>query len=496
MKKKPSPALPLLLLLSTCAFGARAADLTLADPFGDEMVLQRDMKIPVWGVDDADAKVTVAFAGQTQTATADAQGNWKVELAPLKASADNRTLSVADGKRKLEVKNVLVGEVWICSGQSNMEMGVLKVADAKKEVAAANFPAIRLRVMNHAMASLPKDAIDGSPWRVCTPASILQGSGGSFAATAYYFGRDLHRELHVPVGLVQAAWGGTLIEPWTTREGFHSQPALKAQADWLDQAIAAGSQKWVPQNTQPTVLYNAMVAPWIRFPVRGAIWYQGESNHIQHDGALYADRMTALVGGWRKAWDRTDADFPFYFVQIAPYNYAGFKCAPASMGAFWEAQQKAAQTIPNTGLAHTQDISDGDLHPKNKQDVGRRLARLALSRTYGKKMQGGASITDDCGPEFKALTVKADRLIVSFDHANSGLASRDGKPLSHFEIAGKDHLFAPAQAQIEGAAVVLKSAKVPAPVEVRFGWNDTAQPNLMNRDKLPAATFHAAAPAN
>ncbi len=509
----------------SAAAPAASAALKLADPFGDEMVLQQGMQVPVWGSADPGAVVTVAFAGQTQTATADARGRWKVALDAMPASADNRVMTVTRGDRKIEVKDVLVGEVWICSGQSNMEMGVPQATDAKAEIAAANFPAIRLRVVNKALAPLPLDTINGSPWRVCTPASITQGTWSGFSAAGYYFGRDLHRELKVPVGLIQSAWGGTLVEPWTTPEGFRSQPKLKAQSAWLDKvnadyreafgryldtlpawekaaraALAEGAPlPPLPQapghpiggNTQPTALYNAMIAPWTGFAVRGAVWYQGESNHIQHDGALYADRMAALVGGWRKAWGRSDADFPFYFVQIAPFSYSGHN-QPEEMGDFWEAQEHAAGSIPNTGLAHTQDIGElHDIHPHNKQEVGHRLARLALSRTYGAKTQAGAPITDDCGPEFKSLEAKDGSLVVKFDHAKSGLTSRDAQPPTLFEIAGEDHVFAPAEAQISGDTVVLKNTQVPAPVEVRFAWSDLAEPNLVNGDKLPAATFHA-----
>ena len=518
------------LFAALCASARQAAELQLADPFGDEMVLQRDMQVPVWGEADPGARVTVAFAGQTQTVSADAKGRWKAVLAPLKASAENRKLTVTCGDKKLEVKDVLVGEVWICSGQSNMQWGVAGAANGAAEITAANHPLLRLRYSNLVLSPVPLARINGSPWKVCTPKNLGQGThANSFSATAYYFGRDLQADLKVPVGVVQSAWGGTLIEPWTTPDGFRSQPALKAQSAWLDKANADyqaslkqcletlpawekaarsaledGAPLPVPppvpvhpigNNAQPTALYNAMIAPWIGFPVRGAIWYQGESNHIQHDGPLYADRMAALVGGWRKAWGRTEADFPFYAVQIAPFRYGG--CQPQELGNFWEAQQAAAQKIPNSGLAHTQDIGNpGNIHPMNKQEVGRRLARLALSRTYGAKTQGGTPIRDDCGPEFQSLEAKGGALTVKFDHAKSGLASRDGKPLTHFEIAGDDDVFAPAEAKISGNTVTLQSAKVPAPTQVRFAWSDTAEPNLMNGDKLPAASFAAPKFAN
>lgn len=496
-----------------------AAALRLADPFGDDMVLQRDMPVPVWGLAAPGDRVEVAFAGQTRTATADAQGRWKVELAPLAASSENRTLTILDGGRRAEVRNVLVGEVWICSGQSNMEMGVMKAANAKAEIAAADFPAIRLRVTSKTTAPFPVTRLQAGPWRACSPASLMQGTWGGFSATAYYFGREVHRELKVPVGLIQSAWGGTYIEPWITPEGFRGNPQLKAQSQWLDKADAdyraaakaclehlpawekaaraaladgsrvpplAGLAPPIQNERQPTALYNAMIAPWTGFPVRGAIWYQGESNHMAHDKAIYAEKMAALADGWRKAWGRSEAQFPFYFTQIAPYHYG------SALGEFWEAQEAAAQKIPNAGLAHTQDLGNaGNIHPLDKQDVGRRLARLALARTYGVRTQGGAAITDDSGPECRSLEAKGDRLVVKFANAKSGLVSRDGKPLTHFEIAGKDGVFAPAEAQISGDCVILSSAKVAAPTAVRFAESDTANPNLINGDKLPAAAFRA-----
>jgi len=496
--------LSVVLFGAACTSSARAADLKLADPFGDEMVLQQGMQVPVWGTADAGANVTVTFAGQTKAVAANAGGYWKVELAPLVASFENRTLSVTDGKTRLEVKDVVVGEVWMCSGQSNMEMTVSMAADAKKEIAAANFPAIRLRVTTHKVAEQPTEMIDAGPWRVCTPANIVQDgtTWKGFSAAAYYFGRDIHREIKMPVGLIEASWGGTYIQPWTPQEGFRSQPKLAAESAALDKDYAAGKgalklKPPVPGHspTQPTTMYNAMIAPWTGFPVRGVIWYQGESSYYNHDGPLYADRMAALVSGWRHAWGRSDADFPFYFVQIASYSYAKTPPTPPrpeEIGPFWEAQQRAARDIPNTGMVHTQDVGEvGNIHPHRKQEVGSRLARLALARTYRAKSQAGKAITDDTGPEFKALEAKGNTLIVTFAYAKSGLASRDGKPLSHFEIAGDDHVFAPAEAQIAGSTVILKSATVPMPVEMRFGWSDSAMPNLMNGDKLPAATFHA-----
>ncbi|MEO5712324.1 MAG: sialate O-acetylesterase, partial [Luteolibacter sp.] len=307
-----------LLVLSVTL--SHAAELTLADPFGDEMVLQQGMTIPVWGTAESGAKVTVSFANQTKTATADAGGQWKVALDALSASSANRPMKVASGAGNIEVKDVLVGEVWICSGQSNMEMGVTLATNAAAEVADAKHPTIRLRVVNKNVAATPQTKLNASPWRECTPASIAQGTWNGFSATAYYFGRSIQEEIKVPVGLIHTAWGGTLIEPWITAEAYHAEPSLKVQSAWLRAGGKPGNQ------AHPTGLYNSMIAPWTTFPVRGAIWYQGESNCIQHDGLSYLNKMQALVSGWRQAWGRTDENFPFYFVQIAPFRYP--QCAP------------------------------------------------------------------------------------------------------------------------------------------------------------------------
>lgn len=511
-------------------------DVKLADPFGDDMVLQQGMVVPVWGVATPGIKVTVLFAGQSKTTTADAFGNWEVKLDPLTASSTNRELIVKGGTRALKVNNVLVGEVWICSGQSNMEMGVMVTsrtkAECDAEVAAAKYPEIRLRVCSRVTAPVPQTQVEAGPWRACSPQSVTYGTQKSgFSSVGYYFGRDLHRNLHVPVGLIQCAYSGTGIEPWTSAQGFQEVPELKeankaieiesanyrkALADYVAavEAWTAAAKTNLANGTLPmpvkppamlysshirqnTTLYNGMVAPWTRFAVRGVIWYQGEHN-AYGDGLLYFDKLRALIGGWRKAWGKTDAEFPFYIVQLPPFDY---ESGPDALPNFWDAQAKAAARIPNVGMSHSLDLGSlRSIHPIPKNDVGQRLARLALSRTYGVKKQSGAPITDDTGPEFKSLEVKDSRMVVTFEHAKSGLASSDGKPLTHFEIAGNDSKFAPAQAEINGSSVILTSNQVSAPTHVRFGCSGLSRPklktdieppaaNLINNDKLPASPF-------
>ena len=512
--KKTYTALVVLLLTGFL----QAAELKLADPFGDGMVLQREMPVPVWGKADPDATVTVSFAGQTKTAKSDSNGGWMLKLDPLKASSENSVLTVTCGDNKSEIKDVLVGEVWVCSGQSNMEMGIGACADGQAEIASANAPEIRLRYLNHSISPVPLTRIDGSPWMACTPQNITKGIWSGFSGSAYYFGQELHKQLKVPVGLIQCAWGGSLIEPWTTPDGFRVVPMLKDLSASVDKANndypglvsnylevvsaweklareAQANHSPLPQppafnlpigSETPTAIYNAMIAPWIPYAIRGAIWYQGESNCMRHDGMLYRDKMEALIQGWRKAWG--EGDFPFYFAQIAPFRYGGLE--PQELAKLWEAQQ-AALGIPKTGMAHTQDIGNiKDIHPTNKQDVGKRLARLALSRTYGQKF------ADDAGPSFKSLSINGDAVAIKFNNAKSGLQSRDGQPLTCFEIAGADDQFVPAEAEIAGDSVLVKSANVASPAQVRFAWSDTSEPNLMNGEKLPAAAFRTPGPVN
>jgi sialate O-acetylesterase len=317
------------------------------------------------------------------------------------------------------------------------------VNKGKEEAAAADYPSIRLRYSNKVKSAMPRTDIQGSAWMVCSPPNIVKGTRHGFSAVAYLFGRELNEKLNVPVGIIQSAWGGTRIEPWTPPQGD---------------------------------LYNAMIHPWAGFPIRGAIWYQGESN--LRDGSQYTDKMKTMITGWRKAWGQ--GDFPFYFVQLAPFIY---KESPDTLPLIWEAQT-AALAIPNTGMAIINDIGNvGNIHPTNKQDVAKRLALLAFSRIYRQR------VSDDSGPLFKQMTVTGNRVRIEFNHVKTGLASRDKKPLTCFEIAGEDGKFVPATAAISGHYVILQSADVPAPKQARFAWRHDAEPNLMNGAGLPASAF-------
>jgi len=507
----------LFLAASLMLVAPLRAELKLPAIFGDHMVLQQQQANPVWGWDTPGTKVTVSFAGQTQSTTTGENGKWSVKLAPLPANAAPQTLTVV-GSTKREIQDVLIGEVWLCSGQSNMEMGLGMVQDGAKEIAAANFPNIRLMMVPNLWQPRPIADMTGT-WKVCTPENIAAGGWNGFSASGYFFGRELHRQLNVPVGLIDADWGGTRIDSWTPPEGFAAVPALSAlntavqlgdprttahqqklaqflgeTEQWLTAArlaltnaalvpaMPAYPQELLPPHDlqHPTALYNGMIHPVQPFGIRGAIWYQGESN--LGEGMLYAAKMKALVGGWRELWG--EGAFPFYFVQIAPFKYGS---PPEQLGELWEAQTAAAKEIPNAGMAVVNDIGNlQDIHPKNKQEVGRRLALLALAQTYGKKDVVCS------GPTLQSIALEGNTLRVQFEHATGGLVSRDGKPLSWFEIIDADDGgFVTADARIEGDSVVLSNPEVPHPVAMRFAWSQLAEPNLMNGSGLPAGAFRA-----
>jgi sialate O-acetylesterase len=407
------------------------------------MVLQRDKPVPIWGWADAGEEVTVTLADHKQSTKADARGKWKVSLPALKADGKAHTLTVA-GKNKIELTDVLIGEVWVGSGQSNMEWPLSLTHKAKEAIGAAKHPKVRLFHVPKVTTSVPvRDVpVVDRPisWKVCTPATVPQ-----FSAVLYYFGLKLHKELDVPVGLINSSWGGSPIEPWTV--------------------TAKGSGG----------MHNGMIAPLQPFAIRGVIWYQGESN--VGNGLQYRDKTEALIKGWRKVWGE---DMPFYFVQIAPWN----RYAPGTLPRLWEGQV-ASLKIPGTGMAVVTDLVDDikDIHPRNKLDVGNRLALWALAKNYGKKDLVYS------GPLYRSMKVEGDKVRLSFAHVAGGLKSRDGKALTGFEVAGADGKFVPAEAVIDGETVVVQAKGVAEPAVVRFGWHKLANPNLTNREGLPASPF-------
>ncbi len=434
---------------------------------GEHMVLQRDREVPIWGWDDPGAQVQVTLGSAKAAAKADADGRWLVKLPALPAGGPH-TLTV-EGSSKIELKDILVGEVWLCSGQSNMEWAVAQSDNAQQEIQAANHPQIRHIKIPHAPAAEPQQDVNSDGWKVCTPQTVP-----GFTAVGYYFARHLQKELNVPIGLIGSNWGGTRIEPWTPPAGFKAVPALANIAENLDKFPQKNDKGQINHQT-PLALYNGMIAPLVPYAIRGALWYQGESNN--GEGMLYYEKKKALISGWRTLWD--DPDMPFLFVQLAPYRYG----RPEALPGIWEAQVKTL-SIPHTGMAVTVDISNiSDIHPRNKQDVGKRLALWALADTYGQDEVVYS------GPLYKSLKVEGDKAIVAFDHVGGGLVARDGKPLTHFQVAGEDQKFVDAQAEIVGDTVVVQAKGVQKPVAVRFGWHELAEPNLSNKDGLPASPF-------
>ena len=486
------------------AKGLFAADLWLPSVFSDHMVLQRDLPLPVWGTATPGAEVKASLAGKSATATADVNGRWKIDFPKMDAGGPFQ-LEVSAGAAKRSYTDVLVGEVWLCSGQSNMDFTLAKTekrsfagaADWQKEVAAANHPQLRMFTAEWAMNEFPQRDVPGT-WAVCSPQTA-----GDFSAVAYYFGREIQEDLKVPVGLVTCAYGASTIESWIREQTLAAHPQFKellqafgkknlAYRDnpklFLDYGTALANPKGgkAPKNPDPFqdqhnpfVLHNGMLAPIVPYAIRGAIWYQGESNLNAPD--LYADLQQTLIGDWRAQWG--NPELPFYFVQLAAYKAPAKEPAGGGQIAVIREAQAKALAIPRTGMAVTLDIGDEkSVHPTDKLDVGERLARLALAGTYGKP--GEAS-----GPLFRESSVQNGRIRVSFDHIGGGLVAKDGA-LRQFAIAGADRKFVWADAVVEGGGVLVASPSIAAPAYVRYAWADNpAGANLYNSEGLPAAPF-------
>ncbi|WP_221773425.1 sialate O-acetylesterase [Ruficoccus amylovorans] len=480
------------------------ADVTLAPLFRDGAVFQQNAPVVVWGQADPDEAVEVSFGQQSLKTQTDAQGDWSVSLAPMEASFEPQTLTVK-GKNTLAVKDILVGEVWLCSGQSNMEWRVRLSNNASQEMASANFPAIRQFKPPRTAASDPQKDVVGE-WVVCSPDTV-----GEFTAVGYFFARTLREQLGVPVGIINSTWGGTQIESWISAEAISQvssigqieerwQERLKdypaamseyneSYAQWKserDQAIQSGKKytKRAPREPEgpgsrwePSSIFNGMVAPLVPYTVAGVLWYQGESN--QGHESEYAELFTTMIGQWRETFQ--NEQMPFYFVQLA--NCIRKSDPTGEAWAYLREAQAAALDLPNTGMAVAIDIgTSNDIHPRNKQEVGRRLALLALRDQYGYDLSAQ-------GPRLRGAKTEGARVVLSFDHAE-GLNSGD-EPLTGFFIAGENRQFYPAQAVIENDTVVVSSGMVPEPVAVRYAWaNDPVPaPTLQNAARLPAEPF-------
>jgi sialate O-acetylesterase len=460
------PALLLSSLLCLCAPAIAAVRLPAI--LSDHMVLQRDAHVPVWGWAAPGEAVSVAFGKQTVRTSAADDGRWKVELDLRAASATPATLTVRGAGNEIIVSDVLVGEVWLGAGQSNMEKpvgeqrGQKPTFNAVAEIAAADYPQLRLFKVAPKWNAQPADDVAGA-WVACTPATL---DATKFSAAAYFFGRRLQQELHAPVGMIDATRGGTRIALWTS----------DAPATAMDPEAAR--------------LYNGMIAGLGPFALKGLLWYQGESDTSDSEApALYTDKMETMIRGWRAQWQR---ELPFYYVQLAPHFYHLVRrdktFGSEALPRMWEAQADALR-IPGTGMVVTTDLVDDlfDIHPRDKRSIGVRLADMALNQTYQRKDIAAS------GPVFRSLSINGSQAVLAFDHAE-GLAARDGKALSWFDIAGADGVYASANASIKDGQVVLSSARVPAPVSVRFAWDEAAQPNLVNAAGLPARPFRSQRP--
>jgi sialate O-acetylesterase len=512
-----------LLILAICAVAAIAeAEVKPNALFSDNAVLQQNADIPVWGTAREGEKITVTFDGQTEKTVAKG-GKWMVHLKPHKAGGPF-TMTIA-GENTITINNVLVGEVWVCSGQSNMAFTFGGILNPKAEALTANYPKLRMFTVARRYALKPQTEVAGA-WVECSPTTVA-----GFSAVGYFFGRDILKATGVPVGMINSSVGGTAAELWTSLPGLEQEPALRGQVEavqkalpnfearapkypqemaayqvklkeWDDQVgqayteslkvwtaenkknIAAGKpllpkpQPRVPKpippkepvGKAPTALFNGMIAPLLPYAIKGTIWYQGEGNSVKP--FEYRTLFPRLIADWRKQWG--GGEFPFLFVQIAPHQ----DMTPEIR----EAQLLTWKKTPNTAMAVITDAGDaGNIHPKQKEPVGARLALAARALAYGEKIEYS-------GPEYDSMKIDQSRAIIRFQHVGSGLVARDGR-LKGFTIAGVDKKFVEAKAEIQGATVVVSSDQVSVPAVVRYGWANVPEGNLWNQEGLPASPF-------
>jgi sialate O-acetylesterase len=428
------------------------------------MVVQRDVPVHVWGSASPGESITVAFRGNRQATVAAADGRWHVYLPPGGAGGPFE-MSIT-GRNTITLKDVMAGDVWIASGQSNMEWPVRWSADPEREMAAASHPNIRLVRTMHRTAEFPLGDFAGTAWAPCSPQSVEH-----FSAVAYQFGRNLHERLRVPIGLIQTAWGGTPLEAWTRLGAIADDPELTpVLAEW------ARSKKQTA-HWRPGALFHAMVAPLTALPVRGVIWYQGEANTDPDRAPYYEDLFETMIRDWREAWGQ--ADLPFLFVQLANYI-----APPDSMWPEVREAQQQALALSETGMAVAIDIgTPDDIHPRNKREVGHRLALAARAIVYGEQLEFS-------GPLFRRAVREGNAMRVWFDHAGGGLKARGGQ-LREFEIAGADGKYVPGIALIDGDTIAVSSPLVPRPAYVRYAWKDNPSADLYNSAGLPASPFRS-----
>ena len=543
------PSRLLTVVVSVLAAAAAVqADVKMPAIFGDHMVLQRDISVPVWGWADAGEAVSVTAGAVKATTTTGPDGKWMVRLAQLKSADQPIELTVA-GKNSIKFTDVLVGDVWVCSGQSNMAFSLNGAHDAAQEIPKANYPMIRFFVVANKIAFEPQTDCIGK-WVVCTPQTAR-----NFSAVGYFFGRDLHQKLGIPMGMIGTSWSGTVAQAWTSLDALASEPATKdfvrdfentkaslpqvaqtykdslpawqlAQDTWqkeVNQPYQVALKQWAqdaraakaagtpepakPQlaksaprkpaapggspNT-PTVLYNGMIAPIVPYAIKGAIWYQGESN--AGAAVQYRKLFPAMITDWRKNWGQ--GDFSFFFVQLANFNPRHDQPTESNWAALREAQSMTL-SLPNTGQAVIIDIGQAnDIHPRNKSEVGARLALAARHVTYGEKELVYS------GPTYEAMKIEGNQVRLSFNNIGSGLTiagapatdvavppAAPARELKGFAIAGADHKFVWAEAKIDGKSIVVSSEQIKEPTAVRYGWADNPQVNLYNKEGLPTSPF-------
>ncbi len=497
MKSKVN-ILSLAAAVLLCGVQPSQAEVRLPGLISNDMVLQRNADIRLWGWADPGERVTVRIDNQEKSVTAGSDRRWKLELEPMSAGGPYQM--TVSGKNTIVLENILIGEVWVCSGQSNMEWHVKYSADAEREIADGNHPLIRLFMVKKGGAGEPRDDCGGI-WTRCTPQTV-----GEFSGVGYYFGRELMRELDVPVGLIQSAWGGTAAVPWTSFGALRNNPVLRPITEkWTDLSAEKKAEiedhhdlmaHWfvycfacmarnvsygpIPKGDfgAPSWLYNAMIAPLTNATIQGTIWYQGESD----SGLAYRYRtlFPTLIQDWRTQWGL--GDFPFLFVQLSNFNEPNPEPTESEWSELREAQLMTLE-LPNTGMAVTIDLGEtDDVHFRNKQDVGRRLALSALRVAYGRDIVHS-------GPLYDSVSFKSSRAHITFTSTGSGLATKDNEPLKGFAIAGPDSQFVWAEARLDGKNVIVWNNSIPDPVAVRYGWGDNPGCNLYNREELPASPF-------
>lgn len=435
-----------------------SATIKLPSIFSNNMILQRNSKVTIWGTADygETIELTTSWDNNKYLTKSNKQGKWKIIVSTPDAGGPYEV--IITGSATIIFENVMIGEVWLCTGQSNMGYKATSgLLNQEKEISAANYPKIRLFKVQRAQSDKPENDCLGQ-WVECSPETMK-----NFSSVGYFFGRELHQNLDVPIGLIESTWGGTSIELWTSKETiFNDSIALES---------AKIATKWPIENVG--TMFNAMISPLIPFEIAGNIWYQGESNRYKFDS--YKHLMCLMINEWRNLWGK---DFPFYYVQIAPFRYN-----EPFTGALIREQQLKAMSIPNTGMVVTTDVGNPeDVHPENKQVVGHRLALWALAKTYG------FSDLVYSGPIFKNMKLLEGQVEVVFDFAENGLMQR-GEEIKGFELAGKDKIFYPATAQIKGSKVRIKSSKVKDPIACRFSFDNITEPNLYNIEGLPASPF-------